>query len=163
MLEHLQELSMSADETLTIMLIDYMNQHQLLITHEVLGEKLKKGSSEVDEILSQLSMKGYLSLDFKNGKLFFNIDGVFEDKSDQQTSFDVSLFELYEAEFKRPLSQIELQRLSDWMQLYDQKLIGYALREAITYNVLSFDYIDKILSVWKENGLTAEKYEEGDR
>ena len=71
-----------------------------------------------------------------------------------------SLFELFENEFKRPLTQIELQRLSDWSREYDQQLIVYSLREASINNAYSFNYIDKILCEWQRKGMTAEKYEE---
>lgn len=70
------------------------------------------------------------------------------------------LFEIFETEFKRPLTQIELQRLSDWSREYDQQLIVYSLREASINNAYSFNYIDKILCEWQRKGMTAEKYEE---
>ena len=73
------------------------------------------------------------------------------------------MFDLFESEFGRPLSQTELQRMSDWLENYDQKLIGYALREAVTYDRKSFDYIDRILVEWKKTGMSAEQYERGDR
>ena len=43
------------------------------------------------------------------------------------------------------------------------KLICYALREALTYDHKSFDYIERILVEWKNRGMTAEKYEGGER
>ena len=104
-----------------------------------------------------------LSLEFKEGKIIFNIDGVFEDDKDKAIPFDQSLFELYETEFGRPLSQMELQRMADWLNTYEQKLISYALREALTYDHKSFDYIERILVEWKKRNLTAEEYEEGKR
>ena len=58
---------------------------------------------------------------------------------------------------------MELQRLADWLNVYEQKLIGYALREALTYEHLSFDYIERILVEWKKRGLRPEDYEEGKR
>ena len=93
----------------------------------------------------------------------FQIDGLFEENKNTGNLFNESLFEHFENEFARPLSQIEVQRLSDWMKEYDQKLIRYALREALTYEKKSFDYIERILQIWKEKGLTAEMYEEGRR
>lgn len=71
-----------------------------------------------------------------------------------------TLFELFETEFKRPLTQVELVRLSDWSREYDQQLIIYALREAAINEAYSFNYIDKILCEWKRKGMTAEMYEE---
>lgn len=71
-----------------------------------------------------------------------------------------SLFELFEDEFKRPLTQVEMQRLFDWQKEHGEQLVMYALREAILNNAYHFNYIDKILCEWQRNGMTAEKYEE---
>lgn len=82
-----------------------------------------------------------------------------ENKINELTK-ELPLFELFETEFKRPLTQIELQKLSDWSREYDQQLIVYSLREASINNAFSFNYIDKILCEWQRKGMTAEKYEE---
>ena len=67
---------------------------------------------------------------------------------------------MFETEFQRPITQVELVRLSDWSREYDQQLIIYALREAVIKEAFNFNYIDKILCEWKRKGMTAEKYEE---
>lgn len=162
-LDHLGDLALNIEETMTVLMIDFMNEHQLPITHGILAEKLKRDSDDIDDILSRLTAKGYLALEFKDGKIVFNIDGVFEDEKDKAIAFDQSLFELYETEFGRPLSQMELQRMADWLNTYEQKMISYALREALTYDHKSFDYIERILVEWKKRNLTAEEYEEGKR
>ncbi len=162
-LDNLTELSLTSDETLVILMIDFLNQHMITITHGILAEKFKKDSDEIDDILSHLTAKGYLSLQFDQGKIIFSIDGVFDDHKEKSIAFDQSMFDLFESEFGRPLSQTELQRMSDWLENYDQKLIGYALREAVTYDRKSFDYIDRILVEWKKTGMSAEQYERGDR
>lgn len=71
-----------------------------------------------------------------------------------------TLFELFEDEFKRPLTQIEIKRLFDWQQEHDEQLVVYALREASINKKWSFNYIGQILYEWQRNGMTAEKYEE---
>lgn len=162
-LDHLEDLSISSEETIVITLIDFMNEHQIAINHAILANKLKMNSDEIDDVLSKLTAKGYLFLEFQNGKILFSIDGIFQEQNDKAVSFDESLFELYETEFARPLSQMELQRMADWLNAYDQKLISYALREALTYDHKSFDYIERILVEWKKRGLTWEQYEEGKR
>ena len=43
MLDHLDELTMTSDETLLIMLIDFLNQHQIPVTHGILAKKDEKG------------------------------------------------------------------------------------------------------------------------
>lgn len=39
MLDHLDELTMTSDETLLIMLIDFLNQHQIPVTHGILAKR----------------------------------------------------------------------------------------------------------------------------
>lgn len=77
--------------------------------------------------------------------------------------YETNLFELFETEFARPITNTEMQRLSQWATDYDDKLIRYALREMLTYSKKSFDYVDKILFSWKENNFTSEMYEDGKR
>lgn len=71
-----------------------------------------------------------------------------------------SLFELFEDEFKRPLTQVEMKRLFDWQQEYDEQLVVYALREASINKKWSFNYIGQILYEWQRKGMTPEMYEE---
>lgn len=82
-LDHLKDLSLTIEETMVVLMIDFMNEHQIPITHGILADKLKKDSDEIDDILSHLSAKGYLALQFQNGKILFNIDGVFADNSEK--------------------------------------------------------------------------------
>lgn len=162
-LESLEELAISSEETMAILLIDYLNEHDVLINHGILADKLKKSSDEIDELLSKLTGKGFLNVGYKDKKIEFNIDGVFASNNEKTMKFDESLFNVFEDEFARPLSQMELQRMSEWMQTYEQKLIQYALREAVIYDKKNFDYIDRILMEWKKRNLTAMDIEEGKR
>ena len=67
---------------------------------------------------------------------------------------------MFEDEYKRPLTQIEIKRLFDWQQEHDEQLVVYALREASINKKWSFNYIGQILYEWQRNGMTAKKYEE---
>lgn len=162
-LDHLDELSVSAEETLVLLLIDFTNEYQISVSHQVLAKKLKKSDDEIDDILSRLSAKGFLNLELRDGRIIFEIDGIFEGEQEKPIAMDTSLFDQYETEFGRPLSQMEMQRLAEWTNTYHQKMIIYALREALTYDKKSFDYIERILIEWKKRGLTPEEYEEGKR
>lgn len=88
-----------------------------------------------------------------------------QDRREQEYKdcYECSLFELFEREFARTISQTECQRLVDWSEKYDDMLIRYALREALLYEKHNLDYIERILVNWKQKGLTVEKYEDGER
>ena len=161
-LEHMDELALDATQGMIVLLIDYFNEHRITISHAILAQKLKVEHDVIDDLLTQLNAKGFLQIEFQNGHIHFDIDGIFEDQGKQQT-FDASLFDVFETEFARTLSPMEVQRLAQWLELYDQKLITYALREALTYDKKSFDYIERILEQWRSKGLRPEDYEEGKR
>ncbi len=163
LLDHFEELSLNCEEGMAILLIDFMNEHHIAISHNILAEKMKLDGAQVDELLSRLTQKGYLQITYQDKRVVFLIDGIFETPKRPALNFDQSLFDLFEEEFARPLTQRELQRMSDWMHEYDQKLIVYALREALIYDKRSFDYIERILMEWHKRGFSAQEYEDGKR
>lgn len=162
-LDHFEDLSISCEECMAILLIDFMNQYNIPVSHGILAAKMKMDATKIDDLLSNLTQKGYLDITYQDKKILFLIDGIFDTPKEKPMEFDQSLFDVYESEFARPLSQIELQRMSEWMGQYDQKLILYALREALLYEKLSFDYIERILIGWKKRNFSAQEYEDGKR
>lgn len=65
------------------------------------------------------------------------------------------LYRKFEQEFCRPLSPIEAETLSMWIDQdqHSLELILAALREAVVSGKLNFRYIDRILFEWKRNGV----------
>lgn len=65
------------------------------------------------------------------------------------------LFELFEKEFGRPLSPIEMETISMWIQedKYDLEIIRLGLREAVLNQAYSLKYIDRILLGWERKNL----------
>lgn len=78
-------------------------------------------------------------------------------KEPSPTSAD-NLFNSFENEFGRTLSQIEVQEISDFKEEFTDEVILEALKEAVLNQKLSFNYIRAILATWKKKGIdTAEK------
>ncbi|KAA1040206.1 DnaD domain-containing protein [Macrococcus equipercicus] len=70
-----------------------------------------------------------------------------------QKQLDFSqLFERFEVQFGRPLTPIEMQTLTHWIDTdhHSTDLINAALDEATIHDKLSFKYIDRILLNWKK-------------
>ena len=65
------------------------------------------------------------------------------------------LYQSFEAEFGRPLSQIEFQRIGQWLDEdhYQVELIQLALREAVLNQAYSLNYIDRILLSWERKNI----------
>lgn len=71
-----------------------------------------------------------------------------------------NLFAVFEREFGRPLSPMELETISAWLDQdrYPEELIRVALKEAVFAGKLHFRYIDRILLEWSRNRIaTAEE------
>lgn len=161
-LDNLHLLSLSANETIIVLLIDFMNEHNLKITMEDLAKRANLANGEVDKIISLLCAKQYLEIRANSAEVKFKLDGLFDtDTARDEKILDSPLFDSFETEFGRPLSPKEMEKISEWNRSTDRKMILYALREASAYQKLSFPYIDKILQEWKTKGLTLEEIDEG--
>ena len=155
LMENIVSLNLSEREFMLLMLISFFMEQNRLITTESLSAHSNLSIQDVDDCLSQLCLKQYLQVTFTNGIMSFNMDGIF-----QQNEKDVDalpIFQTFEQEFGRPLTQKELMMLSEWIRKYDNELIIYALREAAIYRKLNIKYIDTILSRWEKQGITVEK------
>ena len=75
-----------------------------------------------------------------------------------------SLYSIFEAEFGRPLSPIEMETLIMWLEedRYSVELIQLALREAVLSQVYNFKYIDRILLNWEKKNIRTKEQVEKD-
>ena len=133
-----------------------------MITHEIIADKLKIEVDEVEEIFLSLSNNGYLSIDMSDGNLIFNIEGVYQEKP-KGIPLKASLLETFEYEFKRPLSSYEMQRILDMASTYDERRVICALNEAVVYEKVDLNYIERILISWMNKGLSVQDVENGKR
>lgn len=64
-----------------------------------------------------------------------------------------NLFVVFEREFARPLSPMECETISGWLDQdgYPDELIRLALKEAVFAGKVHFRYIDRILLEWSRN------------
>ncbi|MDO4413877.1 MAG: DnaD domain protein [Erysipelotrichaceae bacterium] len=159
-LDHLEFLGLDANETILVLLIDFMNEHRIEVSLESLHKKTGLSVDEVDKTISTLCAKRYLEIRASAGEVKFLLNGLYEtDTAKKERILDSSLFDTFETEFGRPLSNQEMAKISDWNRTTDKKMILYALRQASAYRRVSIAYIDKILSTWKTEGRTVEMIE----
>lgn len=124
---------------------------------------------ECTKLLRQLIQKGLLSIeeDSQNDRSLrnerYSLEPLFDQlyyhentNQDKQTNEDqMNIFILFEQEFGRVLSPIEIETINIWIDDDQQEpaLIKAALREAVLMNKLNFKYIDRILREWKKKGI----------
>lgn len=161
-LDHLQQLGLKPNELTVVLVIDFMNEHHDRITIDQLAKQTNLTIDEVNSVVSVLCAKKYLEIKASSKSIKFLLNGLFEaDMAQEQSAVDAPLFDLFETEFARPLSEREMAKISDWNRTTDRKLIIYALREASAYQKLKISYIDSILKDWKEKGYSVQMIEEG--
>ena len=142
-LDHLNEFNMSADETLMVLLIDFMNQNHISVTHELLSTKMQKSMDEIDELFTKLNSKGYVSIDVKDGRVMFQIDGLFEENKNTGNLFNESLFEYFENEFS-----VYLEEMKQLFSVYTDEELAQLFRLLMKL----YDGIERLETAIGEDG-----------
>lgn len=158
LLENIELLNLSDTEKVLVLIIDYLNEKHVDITMDLLQKKVGLKKEELERVIATLCAKNYLEILASSKDVRFSLNGLYEtDIAKDQRLLDTPLFDVFESEFGRPLSQKEMQKISEWNRTFDRKIILYALREASAYQKINFSYIESILNNWKEKGIPKQK------
>lgn len=150
-LENLSHLGLTPDQLVVVLMIDYLNSNNTVIDLETLSKRCNMDVGNVDEIIHNLKRKNLINIVPSKDKIDFTLDPLFNEGVHYEY-VDQSIFEVFESEFGRLLSQPELEQLNTWLAHYTQDEILSALRNAIVYQKVSMKYINAIL-VNKRNEL----------
>ncbi len=107
--------------------------------------------------LSECAMKQGLSEEIFIGKSEQPASAAFEIDLSAGATDGHNVFTVFEKEFGRPLSPMECETISGWIDQdgYAEELIKAALKEAVFAGKLHFRYIDRILLEWGRNRVTS--------
>lgn len=161
-LDHLEDLGLEQNEILVLLLIEFYNAQNIVVSDELISQKLKMSEEEVEEVFTSLSDKGFLSIMFKNGEVYFDISGVMG-ANGNGGKVSRSLIEEFEMEFKRALSTYEMSRIIELGDMYGEKRVLLALDDASVREARSVNYVETILVDWQNKNFTDEDLEEGKR
>ena len=164
------------DAMLLLQLMEFRDaQKQDFPTPEELAQRLGSTAKSVQQQLSRLMKEGFLAIDETSDPVSgiryerYNWQGwlqraalwageaspvaVAAPPARQAAAAEQNLFSVFEQEFGRPLSPMECERISSWLDhdQYSDELIRFALREAVFAGKLHFTYIDRILLEWSRN------------
>lgn len=161
-IEHQEYLGLSEKEFMIVLMIDFMSEHRIPISIDALAQKTCMPAKEVDETVSLLCAKKYLDIRASGKRISFRLDGLYDTEVAREAGMiDRSVFDLFESELKRPLTQKDMECISDWNRTYEKRMIILALREASMYQKVSIPYIDSILREWTKKNYTSEMIEQG--
>lgn len=178
-IKHFAKLKLNSDEFVVIVyLLQHLNQSQPVSTIVSIADQLGWESDRLYATLNSLMDKNYLNIELvpnKEGKqtdhytlrpLFEALDADLHNKkekdletvSEQTISTHMTqekelkqLISLFEKEFGRVLSNLELETINTWVHKdhYAIELITAALKEAILRQAYNLKYIDRILLNWQ--------------
>lgn len=125
------------------------------VTPQMIQNYSMLSPQELDKILASLLNKklirnhlGSISLNDLEQRL------LQENKDNEVKEETINLLSVFEEQFGRALSPIELNIIRDWKESnYSDEMIIKALKEAVKSQVLNFRYIEKILENWAKNGI----------
>ncbi|WP_159648282.1 DnaD domain protein [Erysipelothrix aquatica] len=144
-LENMSTLKVTPNQVVVLLLIDFLNEQNIAISLEVLAEQSGMSVQTVDEVMHDLMRQKMLAIKVENESIRFIMDGLFQDGVAYEY-VNQSIFEVFESEFGRLLSQPELVMLNNWMKQYTEADILDALRNAMVYKKVSMNYINTILA-----------------
>ena len=145
------ELALDSAQFLVILAILWLQKNEENITVDNIIKYSKLTKEKINDILPQLQKKGFLLIKTKKNKVEFDMKGLFTERANKILALDVSLFDLFEQEFGRVLTQNELEILVDLQKRYDRAELTEAMRKAKLYEKTNMNYVAKILSNLKKS------------
>ena len=135
-----------------------------------IAQRMGKKEADMFTILHTLMQKNCISITSENdetGKvsdrysiypLYQKLMILFEKTEDikqVEKNDDINLLEVFQQEFGRLLTPIEMQMISEWLDNdhYSKEIVLEALREAVLNQSYSLKYIDRILLSWEKKNI----------
>ena len=150
-----KELGLDGNECHILLLIYALKEASVrLITPAMLQNYSLLSTHDLNKVLQSLLSKKFIYN--RSGAISLNHleERLLQEKNEEEPEEAISLVSIFEEQFGRTLSPIELNILREWKESnYDDEMIVKALKEAVKSQVLNFRYIEGILHNWAKNGV----------
>ena len=167
LLETYRDMSLSEEHVMIILMTEYcLIQGDRLVTADLLSLKMSLDYKKIDQLFAELMNKGLINLvTEEDGLMSTSFTGLKEllidayvrtyikdkTKPEKTEKSNDNLIAIFETEFGRPLSYLEIQTIRKWFEEgYQEVQILNALKTAISAKVKNIRYIDKILLEWRQ-------------
>lgn len=149
-----KQLELNENEAMVLMLVLQLEKQKQAINVDVLDKYMSLDRKNIDIVVRGLLNKELLCIEGYQISSKPLIMRLLEIDPDEKKETKKTLVEIFESEFNRPLSGIEIETLKQWkQQFYSDEMIIDALKEATLSNVKNFRYIGKILTDWARHGV----------
>jgi len=100
-------------------------------------------------------MEEFISIDGFYSKLGLNVVNNTNEEIKTKKEDTSNIFSILEKEIGKQLSPMEIEIVKGWKESnYSDDLIKEAIKEAVSNNVVTLRYIDKVLYAWDSKGIT---------
>lgn len=175
--QYYKELNVADDEAIIILhLLSYFEEGIEFPTPQDLASRTSFMPNDISMKMQRLMQKGLLEMTQGidvNGKISEKLSlfplwertmQLLDQKAQMQTDSatkneEGEIFSLFEQEFGRLLSPMELETIGMWLDNdgHSPAIIKAALKEAVVAGKVSLRYIDRILFEWKKKNITSVK------
>ena len=148
------------NDIFVLLLIYTLSQlNKQFITPSLLMNYSSLSSKELDIVLEHLLEKKWIYNQSGTIRLNHFVERLLQEK--EETDKQGNLIEIFEEQFGRPLTPMELDIIKEWIHHgFEEDMILKALKEAVKSQVLTLRYIDGILNNWQRNGVKERFIEE---
>lgn len=173
LLKHYKKIGLDNNDLVTLLqLLSLVENGQRFPDSQLLADRLDITREDAFKAIHQLITKKVLTIETKadeEGKTVdeFSFDLLYDklsalliqtkenEESEKEVLASKNIYQLFEQEFGRSLSAMEIQTLNMWIEedKYKPELIEMALREAVLNQVYSLKYIDRILLSWEKKNI----------
>lgn len=163
-------LDMTEAEVVILMLVLHLEKMgEEAINPVSLSRYMSLPLKEIDQLVMKLVNRKILSIEQSTLSALPLIKKLLTSQQEQslqvtQQQKQKSLVAMFEHEFGRALTPIELETIREWKQVgYSDEMIYEALKEATLSHVHNMRYINKILIDWAKHGIKRSGREEIER
>ena len=150
-----------------LILIIYIINTNEIFNPKQISNDLNITLNNVMELMENLTSKGIIKLELKKiGNIrneYINLDGLYEKLSfkilnKEEPEKKSNIYSIFEEEFGRPISAMEIEIISAWIENgTSEETIKLALKEATYNGVSNLRYIDRIINEWSKKGIKTQE------
>lgn len=173
LLKYYRQIGLNERELVVLLQLQAANQQESFPNFQTIAQQMNCSRDELFEAIQSLINKQVLTIhtiqnsagksedrlnfDVLYEKLWHCLQQQHKQAAEKEETLKLQdLYTLFEQEFGRSLSPIELDTLNMWLDddHYAPELIQMALKEAVLNQVYSLKYIDRILLSWEKKNIT---------
>lgn len=163
LLEYYKSLGLSDFEMMVLLMIEHLTKEEsCLVTSSNLSLRMTAKEEELDKVMNDLYVKGFLDIKSNQGKMVTSLDPTYiklfeafkdsmikEDEIFQDETKDKDrkeVLKLLEDTFGRELTILEVDSVNGWFKANTPKsVITNSIKDAKNYKILDISMIDRLI------------------